>query len=172
MRRRLPCRTTFLASTWVRRDGCPGGQTGAPHRPTHAPWHPARAVDSGGANLPRQADVFPDRDHFGRIFFNQANMSALNIPQVRFAFSQFSPGGSKRSRPVAAGCSHGLLHGRRGLCPCHGRRVHHCEGKHRAWLKPTPTSLTTPSARLRCDRSKAPSFWADPRWSRPPRARK
>ena len=39
-------------------------------------------VDSGGANLPRQADVFPDRDHFGRIFFNQANLSARNIPQV------------------------------------------------------------------------------------------
>ncbi|MBX9730463.1 MAG: methylcrotonoyl-CoA carboxylase, partial [Sphingomonas sp.] len=34
-------------------------------------------VDSGGANLPHQAEVFPDRDHFGRIFFNQANMSAL-----------------------------------------------------------------------------------------------
>ena len=33
-------------------------------------------VDSGGANLPRQSDVFPDRDHFGRIFFNQASMSA------------------------------------------------------------------------------------------------
>lgn len=41
------------------------------------------AVDSGGANLPRQADVFPDRDHFGRIFYNQANMSALGIPQAR-----------------------------------------------------------------------------------------
>ena len=39
-------------------------------------------VDSGGANLPRQADVFPDKDHFGRIFFNQANMSAKGIPQV------------------------------------------------------------------------------------------
>ena len=39
-------------------------------------------VDSGGANLPRQAEVFPDRDHFGRIFFNQANMSAMGIPQV------------------------------------------------------------------------------------------
>ena len=39
-------------------------------------------VDSGGAFLPRQDEVFPDRDHFGRIFFNQANMSALNIPQV------------------------------------------------------------------------------------------
>lgn len=39
-------------------------------------------VDSGGANLEHQADVFPDRSHFGRIFFNQANMSAAGIPQV------------------------------------------------------------------------------------------
>lgn len=39
-------------------------------------------VDSGGANLPNQAEVFPDRDHFGRIFYNQANMSAQGIPQV------------------------------------------------------------------------------------------
>ena len=39
-------------------------------------------VDSGGANLPHQAEVFPDRDHFGRIFYNQAQMSALRIPQV------------------------------------------------------------------------------------------
>ncbi len=41
------------------------------------------AVDSGGAFLPLQAEVFPDRDHFGRIFFNIANMSAHNIPQAR-----------------------------------------------------------------------------------------
>jgi len=40
-------------------------------------------VDSGGANLPRQADVFPDRDHFGRIFYNQAQMSAKGVPQAR-----------------------------------------------------------------------------------------
>ena len=40
-------------------------------------------VDSGGANLPRQADVFPDRDHFGRIFYNQARMSAKGVAQVR-----------------------------------------------------------------------------------------
>ena len=40
-------------------------------------------VDSGGANLPHQAEVFPDKDHFGRIFYNQANLSAANIPQVR-----------------------------------------------------------------------------------------
>src|SRR3546814_458844 len=39
-------------------------------------------VDSGGANLPNQDEVFPDRDHFGRIFYNQANMSAANIPQI------------------------------------------------------------------------------------------
>ena len=38
--------------------------------------------DSGGANLPNQDEVFPDRDHFGRIFFNQANMSSRNIPQI------------------------------------------------------------------------------------------
>ncbi|HXU12658.1 MAG TPA: carboxyl transferase domain-containing protein, partial [Candidatus Binatia bacterium] len=39
-------------------------------------------VDSGGAFLPLQAEVFPDRDHFGRIFYNQARMSALGIPQI------------------------------------------------------------------------------------------
>ena len=39
-------------------------------------------VDSGGANLPNQDDVFPDRDHFGRIFYNQANLSAKGIPQI------------------------------------------------------------------------------------------
>src|SRR6185312_11455513 len=39
-------------------------------------------VDSGGANLPFQAEVFPDRDHFGRIFFNQARMSAEGIAQI------------------------------------------------------------------------------------------
>lgn len=41
------------------------------------------AVDSGGAFLPRQDDVFPDKNHFGRIFYNQATMSAEGIPQVR-----------------------------------------------------------------------------------------
>ena len=40
------------------------------------------SVDSGGANLPNQDEVFPDRDHFGRIFFNQATMSAQGIPQI------------------------------------------------------------------------------------------
>lgn len=47
-------------------------------------------VDSGGANLPRQAEVFPDKDHFGRIFFNQANMSARGIAQVYRSMIYFS----------------------------------------------------------------------------------
>ncbi|PSN36067.1 Methylcrotonoyl-CoA carboxylase beta chain [Blattella germanica] len=44
-------------------------------------------VDSGGANLPHQSEVFADRDHFGRGFYNQANMSALDIPQVSYVES-------------------------------------------------------------------------------------
>ncbi|KAJ8311454.1 hypothetical protein KUTeg_010809 [Tegillarca granosa] len=51
-------------------------------------------VDSGGANLPRQADVFPDRDHFGRIFFNQATMSSLQIPQVAVVLGSCTAGGA------------------------------------------------------------------------------
>ena len=62
-------------------------------------------VDSGGANLPNQDEVFPDRDHFGRIFFNQANMSAKGIPQVAVV--------------------HGLLHRRRRLCAGDVRRDDH-----------------------------------------------
>ena len=51
-------------------------------------------VDSGGANLPKQADVFPDRDHFGRIFFNQARMSAANIPQIADVMGSCTAGGA------------------------------------------------------------------------------
>jgi len=51
-------------------------------------------VDSGGANLPRQDEVFPDREHFGRIFFNQANMSAQNIPQVAVVMGSCTAGGA------------------------------------------------------------------------------
>ncbi|MBT4591017.1 MAG: methylcrotonoyl-CoA carboxylase, partial [Porticoccaceae bacterium] len=51
-------------------------------------------VDSGGANLPRQDDVFPDREHFGRIFFNQANMSARNIPQIAAVMGSCTAGGA------------------------------------------------------------------------------
>ena len=65
-------------------------------------------VDSGGANLPNQDEVFPDRDHFGRIFFNQAQMSAKGIAQDRGR--------------------HGLLYGRRRLRSGDERRNDHCEG--------------------------------------------
>ncbi len=51
-------------------------------------------VDSGGANLPNQDEVFPDRDHFGRIFYNQANMSALGIPQIAAVMGSCTAGGA------------------------------------------------------------------------------
>ena len=62
-------------------------------------------VDSGGAFLPLQDEVFPDRDHFGRIFYNQANLSAAGHPPDRRG--------------------DGLLHGGRRLRAGHGRREHH-----------------------------------------------
>ncbi|HLX21127.1 MAG TPA: carboxyl transferase domain-containing protein, partial [Gaiellaceae bacterium] len=51
-------------------------------------------VDSGGAFLPLQAEVFPDRDHFGRIFFNQATMSAAGIPQIAAVMGSSTAGGA------------------------------------------------------------------------------
>ncbi|WAT16936.1 methylcrotonoyl-CoA carboxylase [Aurantiacibacter sp. MUD11] len=51
-------------------------------------------VDSGGANLPYQAEVFPDRDHFGRIFYNQAQMSSLGIPQIACVMGSCTAGGA------------------------------------------------------------------------------
>ena len=51
-------------------------------------------VDSGGANLPQQADVFPDREHFGRIFYNQATMSSLAIPQLALVLGSCTAGGA------------------------------------------------------------------------------
>jgi 3-methylcrotonyl-CoA carboxylase beta subunit len=51
-------------------------------------------VDSGGAFLPLQADVFPDREHFGRIFYNQARMSSLGIPQVALVMGSSTAGGA------------------------------------------------------------------------------
>ncbi|PCJ96592.1 MAG: methylcrotonoyl-CoA carboxylase [Zetaproteobacteria bacterium] len=51
-------------------------------------------VDSGGANLPNQDKVFPDRDHFGRIFYNQANMSAMGIPQISVVMGSCTAGGA------------------------------------------------------------------------------
>ncbi len=51
-------------------------------------------VDSGGANLPNQDEVFPDREHFGRIFYNQANMSALGIAQIAVVMGSCTAGGA------------------------------------------------------------------------------
>ncbi|AKM10380.1 carboxyl transferase domain-containing protein [Croceicoccus naphthovorans] len=51
-------------------------------------------VDSGGANLPFQAEVFPDRDHFGRIFYNQARMSGMGIPQIACVMGSCTAGGA------------------------------------------------------------------------------
>ncbi|MBS0562696.1 MAG: methylcrotonoyl-CoA carboxylase, partial [Proteobacteria bacterium] len=51
-------------------------------------------VDSGGAFLPRQDDIFPDREHFGRIFFNQANLSAQGIPQIAVVMGSCTAGGA------------------------------------------------------------------------------
>ncbi|HWP18986.1 MAG TPA: carboxyl transferase domain-containing protein [Burkholderiaceae bacterium] len=51
-------------------------------------------VDSGGANLPNQDEVFPDREHFGRIFYNQANMSSQGIPQIAVVMGSCTAGGA------------------------------------------------------------------------------
>jgi 3-methylcrotonyl-CoA carboxylase beta subunit len=51
-------------------------------------------VDSGGGNLPNQADIFPDREHFGRIFYNQATMSAAGIPQIAAVMGSCTAGGA------------------------------------------------------------------------------
>ena len=51
-------------------------------------------VDSGGANLPHQAEVFPDREHFGRIFYNQARLSAAGIPQIAAVMGSCTAGGA------------------------------------------------------------------------------
>jgi 3-methylcrotonyl-CoA carboxylase beta subunit len=51
-------------------------------------------VDSGGANLPHQTDVFPDREHFGRIFYNQAALSSLRIPQIAVVMGSCTAGGA------------------------------------------------------------------------------
>ncbi|KAG8524663.1 Methylcrotonoyl-CoA carboxylase beta chain, mitochondrial, partial [Galemys pyrenaicus] len=53
-----------------------------------------KGVDSGGANLPRQAEAFPDRDHFGRIFYNQAIMSSRNITQIAVVMGSCTAGGA------------------------------------------------------------------------------
>lgn len=51
-------------------------------------------VDSGGANLPRQSEVFPDKQHFGRIFYNQANLSAAGVAQIAVVLGSCTAGGA------------------------------------------------------------------------------
>ena len=58
-------------------------------------------VDSGGANLPRQEDVFPDREHFGRIFYNQATMSSLGVPQIAAVLGSCTAGNPRSGNFVS-----------------------------------------------------------------------
>ena len=51
-------------------------------------------VDSGGANLPYQSEIFPDKEHFGRIFYNQAKMSGEGIPQIAVVMGSCTAGGA------------------------------------------------------------------------------
>jgi len=58
-------------------------------------WMPCLyLVDSGGANLPQWPDVFPDREHFGRIFYNQATLSAAGVPQIAVVMGSCTAGGA------------------------------------------------------------------------------
>ena len=78
-------------------------------------------MDSGGANLPHQAEVFPDRDHFGRIFYNQANMSALGIPQVIIVQKSYKIYLKKKCFVfIKDCCGYGFMYSWRCLCSCHG----------------------------------------------------
>ena len=67
-------------------------------------------VDSGGANLPNQDDVFPDKTHFGRIFYNQANLSAAGIPQIAAVMGSCTAGGAY----VPAMCDESIIVRRQG----------------------------------------------------------
>ena len=67
-------------------------------------------VDSGGANLPSQDEVFPDRNHFGRIFYNQARMSAKGIPQIAVVMGSCTAGGAY----VPAMCEQSIIGPRSG----------------------------------------------------------
>ncbi len=67
-------------------------------------------VDSGGANLPNQDEVFPDRDHFGRIFYNQANLSAEGISQIAVVMGSCTAGGAY----VPAMCDESVIVGKQG----------------------------------------------------------
>jgi hypothetical protein len=82
-------------------------------------------VDSGGANLPNQDEVFPDRDHFGRIFYNQATMSAAGIPQIAVVMAP-APRAAPMCRRCRTRASSSRTRARSSSC---GRRW--CEGRDR-----------------------------------------
>jgi 3-methylcrotonyl-CoA carboxylase beta subunit len=75
-------------------------------------------VDSGGAFLPLQDEVFPDKEHFGRIFYNQARMSALNIPQIAVVMGSCTAGGAY----VPAMCDEAIIVKNEGTIFLAGRR--------------------------------------------------
>ena len=75
-------------------------------------------VDSGGANLPHQTEVFPDREHFGRIFYNQATLSSLGIPQIAVVMGSCTAGGA--------------------YVPAMSRRDHHRQGQGTIFLGGPP----------------------------------
>lgn len=76
-------------------------------------------VDSGGANLPRQSEVFPDKLHFGRIFYNQANMSALGITQVAVVVCYLFSKQFETNNEVNF-FKDGKLYSWWSICPCNG----------------------------------------------------
>jgi 3-methylcrotonyl-CoA carboxylase beta subunit len=75
-------------------------------------------VDSGGANLPHQAEVFPDKEHFGRIFYNQANMSAAGIPQVKLEVKIYN--NFNFFLILKDCCCYGFVYSWRSLCTSDG----------------------------------------------------
>ena len=132
-------------------------------------------VDSGGAFLPKQDEVFPDRDHFGRIFFNQARMSAARIPQIACVMGSCTAGGAyvpamSDETVIVRGPGHDLP-GRPAAGEGGDRRGRHGGGtrRRRRCTRGSPASPTTwpRTTSTRC-RSSATSSRPCPRRARPP----
>ena len=87
-------------------------------------------VDSGGAFLPAQDEVFPDRDHFGRIFYNQARLSARGVPQIAIVMGSCTAGGAY----VPAMSDESIIVEGQGTIFLGGRR----------WSKPPPARWSAP----------------------------
>ena len=123
-------------------------------------------VDSGGAFLPLQAEVFPDRDHFGRIFFNQARMSAERIPQIAVVMGSCTAGGAyvpamSDETIIVKGTGHDLprrpaageggdRRGSDGRGPGRRRRAHPAVGRRRL-LRRRRRARAAPGAHHRLD---------------------